>query len=84
MNIFYWAVVHLLHSDYGHHIHKSFYWGNTIAAIVLIAAYVIYALFRFIRHRIGGLYTIKRLLIALILAGAVYRKGGYVAFLLGL
>ena len=81
MNIFYWSVAHLLYSDNN----DDFNSDNNKAAVAFIIAYSAYSVIRFIFfNRVGGLYMFKRLLIALILAGAVYEKGGYVAILLGL
>lgn len=84
MNIFYWSVAHLLHSDNIQNQDEDFYQANNKASIAFIVIYSAYAIIRFFFNKIGGLYMFKRLLIAAILAGAVYRKGLYVILILGL
>jgi hypothetical protein len=84
MNIFYWSVANLLHSNNIQNQDEDFYQANKNASIAFIVAYSAYGLIRFFFNRIGGLYMFKRLLIAAILAGAVYRKGLYVILILGL
>jgi len=85
MNIFYWSVAQLLYSDNAQNQDDDFYHANNKAAIAFIVVYSAYSIIRFIFfNTVGGLYMFKRLLIAAILAAAVYRKGGYVAILLGL
>ena len=96
MNIFYWCVAFLkfeekssvrIGNGFGFDNPAGgydFFDANKIAAIVIIIAYSIYAIIRFCFNSIGGLYMFKRLIIATILAAAVYHKGGYVGFLLGL
>ena len=84
MNIFYWAVAHLLcnrntlfsgvrdepvtHSEY----RKS----CSIAAIAWICVYGVYMVVRLVKNKIGGLYMFKRLAIATILAGCAFQNNG--------
>ena len=84
MNIFYWSVANLLYSDNIQKQDSGFYDANKAASIAFIVIFSVYAIGRLIFNRIGGIYMIKRLLIAAILAGAVYRKPGFVALMLGL
>lgn len=85
MNIFYWSVAHLLYSDNALGLDEGFYSANNKASVAFIVIYSAYAVIRFVFfNKIGGLYMFKRLLIATILAAAVYRKGGYVAIILAL
>jgi uncharacterized membrane protein required for colicin V production len=85
MNIFYWSVAQLLYSDNAQNQSESFYNANNHAAVAFIVIFSVYAVIRFIFFNyIGGLYMFKRILIATILAAAVYRKGRYVGFMLGL
>lgn len=85
MNIFYWAVANLLYSDdFGKNLNENFYNSNRAASIAFIVIFGVYSIIRFFFNKIAGLYMFKKLLIATILAAAVYHKGGYVAFLLGL
>jgi len=88
MNIFYWAVANLLYSknnffDNNQTFH-DFFNSNKIASIVFIAVISAYAILRFCFNKIGGLYMFKKLAIAVILAGAVYDKPGFLGYLLGL
>ena len=74
-----------MHSDNSQNQYEGFYRANNKASIAFITIYSAYSVIRFLFfNRIGGLYMLKRLSIAAILAGAVYRKGGFVAILLGL
>jgi len=84
MNIFYWSVAHLLYSDNFLKLNEDFYSANNKASIAFIVLLIVYAIIRFYFNKIGGLYMFKRLIIAAILAGAVYRKGLYVLLILGL
>jgi hypothetical protein len=84
MNIFYWAIAFLKYEEDIVNYDDSFYTANKIAACVLIAVISVYAFIRFCFNKIGGLYMFKRLIIAAILAAAVYDKPGYVGFILGL
>jgi len=84
MNIFYWSVANLMYSDKSQNIDKSYYDANQAASIAFVVIFCAYALIRFCFNRIGGLYMFKKLLIAAILAAAVYNKHGYLAILLAL
>jgi hypothetical protein len=84
MNIFYWAVAFLKYEDNIVNFDEGYYDANKAAAIAFIVAYGVYAFVRFCFHKIGGLYMFKRLLIATILAAAVYDQWGYVLLMLGL
>ncbi len=83
MNIFYWSVAHLLYSDEGRNIDEDYYNANNKASVAFIVIFCAYAVIRFCFNRIGGLYMMKKLLIATILAAAVYHKHGYLAIILG-
>jgi hypothetical protein len=83
MNIFYWSVAHLLYSDEGKKIDEDFYNANTNASIAFIVIFCVYAVIRFCFNKIGGLYMFKKLIIAAILAAAVYDHHGYLALILG-
>jgi hypothetical protein len=84
MNIFYWSIAHLLYSDNIQNQDEDFYRANNKASIAFIVVFIIYAIIRSYFNKIGGLYMFKRLIVAAILAGAVYRKGLYVLLILGL
>lgn len=84
MNIFYWSVANLLYSDQGKTIDEDFYNANRNASIAFIVIFCGYAVIRFCFNRIGGLYMMKKLIIAAILAAAVYNKHGYLAVIIGL
>lgn len=82
MNIFYWAVAHLLYnrdrlfssvsqSEPSHH--TTFRTSCSAAAIAWICIYGIYMIIRFIKNNIGGLYMFKRLAFATILAASAYQ-----------
>lgn len=84
MNIFYWAVAHLLcnrnmlfsgvegePSD-----HVAFRSSCSAAAIAWICIYGVYMILRFIKNKIGGLYMFKRLAFATILAASAYHNNG--------
>lgn len=84
MNIFYWSVANLLYCDNeGKKIDESFFNANTKASIAFIVIFCAYAVIRFFFNKIGGLYMFKKLIIAAILAAAVYHKHGYLAIILG-
>lgn len=84
MNIFYWSVANLLYcDDEGKRFDEDFYNANTKASIAFIVIFCAYAVIRFCFNKIGGLYMCKKLIIAAILAAAVYRKHGYLAIILG-
>ncbi len=84
MNIFYWSVANLLYcDDEGKKLDKDFFAANTKASIAFIVIFCSYAVIRFFFNKIGGLYMFKKLIIAAILAAAVYHKYGYLAILLG-
>ena len=87
MNIFYWSVAHLFWSDnsafVGDSCYDDFHNSNRMASYAMISIFGLYALIRFCFNRIGGLYMIKRLSIAVIMAAAVYDKQGYLAVLIG-
>lgn len=83
MNIFYWSVAHLLYSDEGKNLNEDFYNANNQASVAFIVIFCAYAFIRFFFHRVGGLYMMKKLLIAAILAAAVYHKHEYLAIILG-
>jgi hypothetical protein len=78
MNIFYWAVAHLLYnggqlfsgSDPANFV--AFRTSCSAASIAWICIYGLYMILRFYKDRIGGLYMFKRLTIATILASSVY------------
>ena len=82
MNIFYWSVANLFYCDEGKNIDESFYNANTKASIAFIVIFCAYAIIRFFFNKIGGLYMCKKLIIAAILAAAVYNKHGYLAIIL--
>lgn len=63
---------------------ESFFEANRSASIAFIVIIAVYAVVRFCFNRVGGLYMFKKLLIAVILAGAVYDKPGFLGYLLGL
>lgn len=80
MAIVYWAVAHLLYNQ-GRAFtklsgepssHTNFRRGCSIAAIVFISLYVLYAIIRWCFNSIGGLYTFKRIAVAVILAASTY------------
>jgi hypothetical protein len=83
MNIFYWSVAHLLYSDEGRNINEDFYNANNRASVAFIVIFCVYSVIRFYFNKVGGLYMFKKLLIAAILAAAVYHKHGYLAIILG-
>jgi hypothetical protein len=83
MNIFYWSIACLLHSDQGKNIDADFYDANRNASMAFIIIFCAYAVLRFFFNRVGGLYMFKKLLIAAILAAAVYHRHGYLAIILG-
>jgi hypothetical protein len=68
MNILYWSVANLIYSSSGMEMNKDFYTINKIASIFCIFAIICYSLMRFYFNSIGGLYMIKKILIAAILA----------------
>ena len=80
MAIVYWAVAHLLYNQNRalnqmtneSEDHFSFRRSCSIAAIVFIGLYFLYACVRFFFHKIGGLYTFKRIAFAVILAASTY------------
>lgn len=83
MNIFYWSVAHLLYSDDGKRFDEDFYNANNRASVAFIVIFCAYAIIRFFFNRVGGLYMMKKLIIAAILAAAVYNHRGYLAIILG-
>lgn len=84
MNIFYWSVANLLYcDDEGKRIDEDFFNANTKASIAFIVIFCAYAVIRFFFNKIGGLYMCKKLIIAAILAAAVYHKRGYLGIILG-
>lgn len=84
MNIFYWSVANLLYcDDNGKKLGEDFVSANTKASIAFIVIFCAYAVIRFYFNKIAGLYMCKKLIIAAILAAAVYHKHGYLAIILG-
>lgn len=81
MNIFYWAVAHLLYnrdrlfSAVGEEpgSHTAFRTSCSAAAITWICIYGLYMIIRFAKNKIGGLYMFKRLAFATILAASAYQ-----------
>lgn len=87
MNIFYWAVANLLYSKKdgfeNNQNFVDFFDANRSASIAFIVIIAAYAFIRFCFNKIAGLYMFKKLAIAVILAGAVYDKPGFLGYLLG-
>jgi hypothetical protein len=84
MNIFYWSVAHLLYcDDFGKKFDESFFNANNQASVAFIVIFCAYAVIRFCFNRVGVLYMMKKLVIAAILAAAVYKKHSYLAIILG-
>jgi hypothetical protein len=78
MNIFYWAVAHLLYREGGNSFNLTFYQQSSTVAIFFICIISIYIIFRLFFNALGGIYMLKRCLIAAILAPA-YQDLSYIA-----
>ena len=80
MAIVYWAVAHLLYNQnrafssiVGEPAsHTNYRRGCSIAAVVFISLYLVYAIVRGCFNKFAGLYTFKRITLAVILAASTF------------
>lgn len=70
MNIMYWAIAHLLYREGGQYINNDFYTSSSSVAVFFIVLIALYAVIRLLFNPLGGVYMLKRILIAAILAPA--------------
>jgi hypothetical protein len=90
MNIFYWSVAHLLYNHANLFSgpsteppkHTAFRSSCSAASSAWICIYGLYSFLRLWMSRIGGVYMLKRVIVATILAASAYEaEGRYKAFL---
>jgi hypothetical protein len=81
MSIFYWSVANLLYIDGADSTDPDFYHTSLSVSVFFIVIISVYTVARWIFHPIGGLYMVKRILLATILA-ASYQKTSMIAPLL--
>ncbi len=68
--IFYWAIANLLYIGDSDLMSPSFYKSSKSVSIFFVVLITLYSLFRWFFNPLGGLYMIKRILIATILAAS--------------
>lgn len=81
MSIFYWSVANLLYITGADNTDADFYHTSLSVSIFFIVIISVYTVARWFFHPIGGLYMVKRILLATILA-ASYEKTSMLAPLL--
>lgn len=81
MNIFFWSVAHLQYGNGGQSIDIDFYNSSNSVSIFFIIIICLYTVGRLIFNPMGGLYMLKRIIYAALLANA-YNNNSYLAALI--